>query len=73
MFLSTVSIDACLADRARLQLEDHNEALVRKTSESWLSISWVPLAYHGGMEDMIFACRVFQKVGNELASMGVRL
>jgi hypothetical protein len=70
MFLSTASIDACLADRARLELEDHNEALVGKTSESYLDISWVPLAYHAGMEDVIFACREFQKVRNECASMG---
>jgi hypothetical protein len=73
MFLSTASINACLADRARLELEDHNEALVGKTSESWLGISWVPLAYHGGMEDMIFACREFQKVIIECASMECKI
>ena len=72
MFLCTASIDACLADRARLEIEDHNGALVGKTSESWLGISWVPLAYHGGMEDMISACREFQKVGSEFTPMGVR-
>ena len=73
MFLCTASIDAHLADRARLELEDHNEALVGKTSESWLGISWVPLAHHGGMEDMIFACREFQKVGHNSASVGCKI
>jgi len=62
MFLCTASIDAYLADRARLELEDHNEALVGKTFESWLGISWVPLAYHAGMGDTMFACREFQKI-----------
>jgi hypothetical protein len=73
MFLCTASIDAHLADRARLELEDHNKALVRKTSESWPSISWVPLAYHAGMGDTMFACREFQKVGNEFTPMGVKI
>lgn len=73
MFLSTASIDACLANRAQLELEEYNKALLEKTSESWLGISWVPLAHHGGMEDMIFACREFQKVGHNSASVGCKI
>jgi hypothetical protein len=73
MFLSTASIDACLANRAQLELEEYNKALFGKTFESWLGISWVPLAHHGGMEDMIFACREFQKVGNKCASVRCKI
>ena len=68
MFLSIVSIDACLANRAQQELEEHNELPVENTSASWLGTSWVPLSYHSGMGDVISALREFQKVKSGKAS-----
>jgi len=62
MFPSTISVDCCLADRARLELEEYNKLLVQKTFDSGLSAFWVPLAHHDGMKDLIRACGGFQDV-----------